>query len=346
MTVVGIFTSKAVSLSNVAKDIAYVVQQKGFVPRLFTYLTPSYEVRKMCDKVIYVMTYSPIWCTHWVLNARDVYRDGRGRPVVFYGTVEGEIKQHLVPDWMKYCVPYVANSYYTKSKLENAGIFVRDVVYHGVNFEEVKQAKKLVKTMRNYLESKLGNGVIFGAILSDHPRKGLQSLLQVFSKVREKDKDMRLYILTPTPVPPAQGLYHDDKFGKYSKIEILALMGAFDYLIIPSYCEGFGLPLIEANAMGTPVIHCNYPPLSEITSEGNLTFDFVEIKKVDIREGVLYEYHIYNIDDFADVIFYAMDIKRFRREEYENLKKQVQEDSKRFDIVPLYSRLLEILDKV
>jgi len=344
--VIGIFTSKAVSLSNVARDIAFVVQEKGMIPRLFSYLVPSYEVKRICDKAIYVMTYSPIWCTHWVLNANDVYRRGKGKPVVFYGTVEGEIKSHLMHDWMKDCVPYVANSYYTKTKLENAGILVRDVVYHGVNFKEVNEAKKFVKGMRKYLQSKLGEGVYFGAVLSDHPRKGLQSLLQAFSKVREQDKDAKLYVITKTPFPKVQGVYRDENFGSYGKLEILSLIGAFDYLIIPSYCEGFGLPLIEANAMGVPVIHCNYPPLSEITSEGNITFDFIEIKKVDVKEGILYEYHVYDINDLKDAIFNAMDIKRFKKETYENMRRKVMEDVKRFDILEQYSKLLEILDKV
>ena len=346
VTVVGIFSSKAVSLSNVAKDIAFVVQRMGYIPRLFTYIMPSYEVKRICDRVIYVMTYSPVWCTHWVLNARDVYRAGTGRPVVFYGTVEGEIKEHLLYEWMKDCVPYVANSYYTKSKLENAGIRVFDVVYHGVNFEEVNIAKRIMKGMRNYIEGKVGGGVIFGAVLSDHPRKGLDRLLQAFAKVREKDKDAKLYLLTSRPVPRIPGVYHDDRFGKYGKVEILALMGAFDYLVIPSYCEGFGLPLIEANAMGTPVIHCNYPPLSEITNDANITIDFVDIQKVDLEEGILYEYHLYKVEDLADAMLEAMDIRRFKKDKYEDMQAKVVEASRKFDVMNVYPRLLEILEKV
>jgi len=338
-----IFSSKAVSLTNVAKDIASVARTIGLDVKIFSYILPSFEAISVCDYVMYIMTVSPVWATHWILNARDVYRRGQGRPALFYATVEGEIKRQLVHRWMLSCVPYIANSEYTKTKMENVGFRVTDVVYHGINMETVERARKLVPAMRKSIESKLGSGVIFGAILSDHPRKGMDSLLEAFKKVREKNKEAKLYILTPVTSRSLDGVYIDSRYGEFTREEILALIGSFDFLVIPSYCEGFGLPLIEANAMGVPVIHCNYPPLSEITCNANIKFDYIDIEFVDLQEGILYEYHVYRVEDLADSMLTAIDLVKNWKEAYEDARAIAIENAKRFNAVNVYKKLLSIL---
>lgn len=346
MDILGVFTSKAVSLRNVGKDIAYVAQKKGMVPRLFNYIILPDEVYKLCSKAVYIMTYSPVWCTHWVLNAYEVYRHGKGIPVVFYGTVEGKIKPYLVKKWMINAVPYIANSKYTYEKLVEAGLHVVDIVYHGVNVNEVFEAKKLVPTMRKFVERKTGKGTIFGAVLSRHPRKAHGKLLEAFRRAMEKTENIKLYIITEKPIHAIEGVTVDTNFGKYSRVELLALIGSFDYLIIPSYCEGFGLPLIEANAIGVPVIHCMYPPLSEITCSGNITYPYDDVKYIDLQEGILYEYHIYDTEELTNKIVEAHEILSSEKEKYERISKEVSEHAKNFDAEKHYGKLLKILEKV
>jgi len=343
---IGIFTSKAVSLRNVGRDIAFVAQSKGMVPRLFSYIIPPYEVPELCRKAIYIMTYSPVWCTHWVLNAYDVYRHGKGIPVLFYGTVEGKIKRHLIRKWMMDAVPYVANSKYTYEKLVEAGLRVIDIVYHGVNFQEIAEARKLKQSARNYIARRTGEGIIYGAVLSGHPRKAHEQLLEAFRKARGEAKDIKLYIISKKPITPTEGVFLDTKFGEYSRTELLAIIGAFDYLIIPSYCEGFGLPLVEANALGVPVIHCMYPPLSEITCDANITFPYKDIQYVDLQEGILYEYHIYDTKDLASAILEARNIVKEEKEKYLKIKNKAVEHAKKFNIMKHYSKLLKLFDKV
>ena len=46
-----------------------------------------------------------------------------------------------------------------------------------------------------------------------------------------------------------------------------------DILVFPSLYEGFGMPIIEANYVGIPVITSNLSPMKEIARNSSLLFD-------------------------------------------------------------------------
>jgi len=55
---------------------------------------------------------------------------------------------------------------------------------------------------------------------------------------------------------------------------------AADVLVLPSLDEGFGFPLVEAMACGTPVVTSNHDPMVEVVGSASLTFlatDFQEL---------------------------------------------------------------------
>jgi glycosyltransferase involved in cell wall biosynthesis len=56
--------------------------------------------------------------------------------------------------------------------------------------------------------------------------------------------------------------------GTVSEEQKLALLRASDVLPFPSRYEGFGLPLLEGMAAGTPVISTNIPVVNEIVRDG------------------------------------------------------------------------------
>lgn len=56
--------------------------------------------------------------------------------------------------------------------------------------------------------------------------------------------------------------------GRLEDEDLVALLNRAEALILPSFCEGFGLPGVEAAACGTPVIATTESPLPELLGEG------------------------------------------------------------------------------
>jgi len=58
-----------------------------------------------------------------------------------------------------------------------------------------------------------------------------------------------------------------------SEGDLAALYQGAEVLIVPSLCEGFGLPVLEAQSVGTPVLCSQAGSLPEVAGDGALYFD-------------------------------------------------------------------------
>jgi glycosyltransferase involved in cell wall biosynthesis len=68
--------------------------------------------------------------------------------------------------------------------------------------------------------------------------------------------------------------------------DLAALYRGAELLILPSVLEGFGLPLIEAMASGTPVVAARSSSLPEIAGGAAVMVD--PLDSADIRRGIEY----------------------------------------------------------
>jgi glycosyltransferase involved in cell wall biosynthesis len=57
------------------------------------------------------------------------------------------------------------------------------------------------------------------------------------------------------------------ELGRVSDERLVELYNAADVLLFPSWAEGFGLPVLEAMACGTPVVASDIPVLREVGGE-------------------------------------------------------------------------------
>lgn len=68
-------------------------------------------------------------------------------------------------------------------------------------------------------------------------------------------------------------------------VEIISAYQSADLILFPSYFEGFGMPIIEAQAIGRCVITSNIAPMTEIANDSACLVDPFDVHS--IREGII-----------------------------------------------------------
>ncbi|MCB0104962.1 MAG: glycosyltransferase family 4 protein [Caldilineaceae bacterium] len=116
------------------------------------------------------------------------------------------------------------------------------------------------------------------------PRKNLPLLLRAYARWRRESADHDVALI----VAGGKGWFYGEIFqlvqelgltawvhfpGYIPDAELPAWYNAAEGFIYPSLFEGFGLPVLEAMACGTPVICSDIPVLREVAGESALTFD-------------------------------------------------------------------------
>ena len=126
-----------------------------------------------------------------------------------------------------------------------------------------------------------------------NPRKNLERLIRAFDRAKENGIPHQLVIAGEqgwkfNRDKVVQGINHskDIRFTGYVPDEDMpALYSAADLFVFPSLYEGFGIPVLEAQACGTPVLTSNGSALPEVGGEGAVFVDSYDID--DISGGML-----------------------------------------------------------
>ncbi len=121
------------------------------------------------------------------------------------------------------------------------------------------------------------------------PHKNLLMLLDVFHELagREAFPDLRLVLVGDYVGDPFYSCYGElvERVkqrrmerrvlftGRLEDKDLVVLLNRADALVLPSVCEGFGLPGVEAAACGTPIVATTESPLPELLGEGVLAVD-------------------------------------------------------------------------
>ncbi len=145
------------------------------------------------------------------------------------------------------------------------------VIYEGVDSHLLKlksSSKSLIETP--YLLY-IGNA---------YPHKNVDILVDAFEKCVEKEKNLRLVLVGPDDVFYSRLKNRVEKsaiknrvrfFGPATDAQLVTLYVHAKVLVSPSLMEGFGLPIIEALHLGTPVIASNISVYCELF-EGLVNF--------------------------------------------------------------------------
>lgn len=117
-------------------------------------------------------------------------------------------------------------------------------------------------------------------------RKAFPEVFDAFAEFRRRHDDALLFLHTDMfgtqrglqllPLAehtgiPRDAILHTDQTAYRMGLpvhEVAQVMGMFDVLAMPSYGEGFGIPLIESQASGVPVITTDWTAMTELCGSG------------------------------------------------------------------------------
>ena len=117
------------------------------------------------------------------------------------------------------------------------------------------------------------------------PRKNLDRLIAATALLRENGSNERLVIVGGGGWGEAgSDAPFVERLGQVSEAELVELYRHASCLALPSLHEGFGLPALEAMAVGTPVVAGRAGALPEITGGAAVLVDPLDVK--DIADGI------------------------------------------------------------
>lgn len=157
------------------------------------------------------------------------------------------------------------------------------------NIKRVEDAEQLSLLRKKYnLPEKF---VLF--VGNTNPRKNLRRLIRAFDMAKEYGIPHQLVIAGDqgwkfNRDEALCGLKHmeDIRFiGFVPDEDMCALYSAADLFVFPTLYEGFGIPILEAQSCGTPVLTSNCSSLPEVGGEGAIYVD--PYREEDIRDGLL-----------------------------------------------------------
>lgn len=115
------------------------------------------------------------------------------------------------------------------------------------------------------------------------PHKNVENLLRAFAQlVSDKKFDHRLIVVGDdrcgriSVMRLIRDLHLEDRvqvIAKVTQLELVDFYRAADLLVLPSFQEGFGLPVAEAMACGTPVVCSRAASLPEVCGDAAEYFD-------------------------------------------------------------------------
>ncbi|MBI2018967.1 glycosyltransferase family 4 protein [Candidatus Daviesbacteria bacterium] len=144
-----------------------------------------------------------------------------------------------------------------------------------------------------------------------HPHKNVEGLIKAFFKLKEKYQNLKLVLSGPDHyfwqrLKKEYQLSEIVYTGYVTDEEMVALYKNASSFVMPSFEEGFGIPLLEAMASFAPVVSSNAGALPEVGGDAALYFD------------------PRNTNDMADKISQVLDSEKLKEELIDKGQKRVK----------------------
>ena len=119
-----------------------------------------------------------------------------------------------------------------------------------------------------------GNPIILGTVCRLEPQKGIRYLLLAMKTILTKFPDVKLEIVgTGSLLNELQNLANELKISNSIKFlgkfaDVIPFYKRMDIFVLPSLYEGFGIVILEAMAMGIPIVATNVDGIKEVVING------------------------------------------------------------------------------
>jgi len=202
------------------------------------------------------------------------------------------------------CLPY------WEARFREVGLNVAGVIPRPIDVYAAEKARKLEGRWRErygrYIVTVGGDQIIAPPRL---PRKGLDMYDKLAGYVKEK------YGLNAVAVSNWVHFKNVTRIplGSLSEEELLSLIRDAELFVWPSRCEGFGLPPLEAMAVGQVVVCCDNPTNQHLVG---VKFDYRDEVKVFMPEiSRFYTAFDYSFEALKEAVDYALGLTREERED-------------------------------
>lgn len=122
------------------------------------------------------------------------------------------------------------------------------------------------------------------------PRKNLQNLVEAVARVHEGGvRTHRLVVVGGTgwkfagfgtKLQEHRNAGYVEFLGRVSDEKLAHLYAACDFLAMPAFAEGFGLPLVEAMVHGKPILTSNCSSMSEVVGDAGILVDPFDVDDI------------------------------------------------------------------
>jgi glycosyltransferase involved in cell wall biosynthesis len=305
------------------------------------------------DLAIIVHTFQKSMIERALLYSSKMYSE----KLYFYSVVEGK---PILPSYYRPVpIEIITPSKFCKEHIESVGYKVKKIIPHGIIHREYERPKET-----EIIKDIFGDRKILLYIGNGDPRKAIPRLIEALSILKKKRRDwvclmhtderIRRYgIMGGREAPPIDKLIEEKRlqyhiwftkdtlgktFGEADRKMIAALYHSCDLHIMPSYCEGFGIPLIEAGACHKTSICIDAPPMNEIVNDKcSYLVPYEYIEWTQDYPIMHYQRHIWNPETMAEIIDYALSNPQDREEK----EQKNHENSLKYDYKKTYTEFLK-----
>jgi glycosyltransferase involved in cell wall biosynthesis len=174
----------------------------------------------------------------------------------------------------------ITHSSYIRDEVKQRFRINSEVIPHGVDLNRFNPNIS-GKQIRDFLNIKDATVLLYVGRLEAH--KGLKPFLKAIKLIKEDRKDVKIKTVIVGSGKERKNLEKIAKklnitdivifAGRVSEEELPSYYAASDIFVMPSLYEGFGLPILEAQACGSPVIGSDCTAIAETIGLGGIVFE-------------------------------------------------------------------------